>query len=161
VFLSTTRVFLSATRAFLSMTGSSRRELLRNGFDVRGTNVVVRVQRAETSRRTFVERLGAVAVVGALAGCSGSDAVAVTVGAGDQGFRFAPAGIRIDAGATGTWESGARHNVVVADGSVDSGEAVASDEMTFAHTFEDQGTWRYHYEPHRDVGMLGAVVVEG
>jgi len=143
-----TRAFLSTTRAFLSTTGSSRRESLRNGFDVRGTNVVVRVQRTETSRRTFVERLGA---------------VAVAVGAGDQGFRFAPAGIRIDAGATGTWkwESGARHNVVAADGSVDSGEAVASDEMTFAHTFEDQGTWRYHCEPHRDVGMLGAVVIEG
>jgi len=37
---------------------------------------------------------------------------------------------------------------------------MVSDEKTFTHTFAEAGTWRYHCEPHRDVGMKGAVVVE-
>jgi len=99
---------------------------------------------------------------GTIADETGRDAVTVVVGAGDQGFRFAPAGIRITPETTVTWAwaSGARHNVVAADGTFDSGEPVVSDEETFAHTFGGAGAWRYYCEPHRAVGMRGAVVVE-
>ncbi len=105
---------------------------------------------------------GAYGYDGSIADWTGDDEVSVTVGAGDQGFRFAPVGIRIGVGTTVTWEweAGARHNVVAADGSFDSGEPVVSDEKTFAHTFAEAGTRRYHCEPHVDVGMKGVVVVE-
>ena len=69
---------------------------------------------------------------------------------------------RVGVWTTVTWglAAGARHTVVAADGSFDSGEPVVSDGLTFAHTVVETGTWEYHCEPHVDVGMKRVVVVE-
>ncbi|WP_096392874.1 halocyanin domain-containing protein [Halorubrum trapanicum] len=95
----------------------------------------------------------------------GQDEVTVQVGAGENGLRFGPAAILIDPGATVVWEwtgQGGGHNVVAQDGTFDSGSAVAEAGTTFEYTFEDASegdVFRYACEPHRSIGMKGAVAV--
>ncbi|MUW14433.1 halocyanin domain-containing protein, partial [Halorubrum sp. CBA1125] len=90
------------------------------------------------------------------------------VGAGDVGFAFDPAAIRVDAGTTVVWEwtgEGGAHNVVSAEGSnsqFDSGQQVEEQGHTFEQTFDSAGIELYYCTPHRANGMLGAIeVVEG
>lgn len=88
--------------------------------------------------------------------------VGESLGAGHGADAFAPAGIRVPPGTTVTWRwsgHGGPANVVALDGAFDSGGPVASGGATFAHTFEERGTYRYVSEPDRETGMRGAVVV--
>ena len=96
---------------------------------------------------------------------TGSDEVVVDVGAGDVGFAFDPAALRVAAGTTVRWEwtgTGGAHNVAAASESAtdfDSGSAVDSAEETFEHTFDEPGVQLYYCTPHRMNGMLGGIDV--
>jgi len=93
---------------------------------------------------------------------TGEDAVTVDVGVGSNGFNFDPPAIAVDAGTTVTWEwtgQGGAHNVVAEDGSFDSGQEESGSGITFEHTFESTGEYRYVCTPHETLGMVGAVVV--
>ena len=123
----------------------------------------------DETRRRFL-RLGGLTAVGTLAGCAGSpgtettdgttvdargqDTLTVTVGAFDS-----PA-VWVDPGTTVTWEwtgSGGSHNIVAADDVFRSGDPTGSG--SYEHVFESEGTHTYYCDPHRGVGMRGAVVV--
>jgi halocyanin-like protein len=92
---------------------------------------------------------------------TGQGEVTVEVGAG-QGLAFAPPAIRVDSGTTVTWEwtgQGGSHNVIDEDGKFES-ELVGDSGHTFTYTFEEAGATRYYCQPHKGVGMKGAVIVE-
>jgi plastocyanin len=115
------------------------------------------------------------AVAVALAGCSGgqdeedgSADATVEVGPNDE-FAFEPGTdepLRVEAGATVefVWRSGP-HNVVVdsqPDGADWQGhESTEAEGFSVAFTFETPGRYEYFCEPHRSLGMVGALVVEG
>ena len=93
---------------------------------------------------------------------TGSDSVTVEVGAGTDGFAFAPPAVRVETGTTVTWEwtgKGSTHNVVADDGSFES-QLVDEEGHTFEHTFDAAGTYKYYCNPHKAMGMKGVVVVE-
>lgn len=88
----------------------------------------------------------------------------VTVKVGTEGNSganaFAPAAIEISPGTTVTWEwVNGYHNIVDKNGQFTSGEP--EQNATFEHTFETAGTVLYYCEPHRSMGMKGAVIVAG
>jgi len=94
----------------------------------------------------------------------GLSTVTVAVGAAGNGggFAYDPPAIRIDQGATVTWEwtgEGGSHDVVAVDETFAS-DLVTSAGHTFTHTSDEPGTFRYYCTPHRALGMKGAVVVE-
>ena len=95
----------------------------------------------------------------------GQDEVVVDVGAGDNGFAFAPAAIAVDAGTTVLWRwtgEGGQHNVVSepdSDFEVES-ERVADEGHEFTQTFDEEGVLLYVCTPHRAQGKFGAVIVE-
>jgi halocyanin-like protein len=95
-----------------------------------------------------------------------TDRAEVTVRVGAEGngggFAFAPPAVRVDPGTTIVWEwtgSGGLHNVVAEDGDFDSGSPVSGDTETFSYTVSGTGTWLYYCNPHRALGMKGAIVV--
>jgi halocyanin-like protein len=91
----------------------------------------------------------------------GQTEVTVTVGAGENGLLFDPPAILVDPGTTVTWEwsgEGGTHNVVAENEAYES-ELVGEEGHTFEHTFETEDVFRYFCEPHRAVGMKGAVAV--
>ncbi|SFH67731.1 halocyanin domain-containing protein [Halorubrum aquaticum] len=96
---------------------------------------------------------------------TGQDEVVVDVGAGDVGFAFDPAAIRISAGTTVVWEwtgEGGAHNVASVEGSdaeFNSGDAVAEEGETFEQSFDAAGIQLYHCTPHQANGMLGGIEV--
>jgi len=102
---------------------------------------------------------------GTIADYTGQDEVTVAVGAGDVGFAFDPAAVRIDAGTTVVWEwtgEGGGHNVASAEGSeseFDNGETVSEEGYTFEQSFDSAGIKLYECTPHRANGMLGAIEV--
>jgi halocyanin-like protein len=102
---------------------------------------------------------------GTIADYTGQDEVTVSVGAGDVGFGFDPAAIRIDSGTTVVWEwtgEGGAHNVASVDASAsefNSGDAVAEEGSTFEQSFDNAGIQLYHCTPHQANGMLGAIEV--
>ncbi len=91
---------------------------------------------------------------------TGKNSVTVAVGAkGNAGSNaFDPVGIEISPGTTVRWDwvSG-YHNVVANDGQFKSGNP--EQNATFEHTFDSAGTYLYYCEPHKSMGMKGAVVV--
>jgi len=95
----------------------------------------------------------------------GEEEVVVETGAthdGDEPLFFDPPAIRVDEGATVIWEwvsDGSGHNVAEVDGAFES-EIKDGEGETFSYTFEESGTYRYVCQPHRELGMKGAVVVE-
>ncbi|MCQ4333209.1 halocyanin domain-containing protein [Natronomonas sp. F2-12] len=96
---------------------------------------------------------------------TGESEVTVSVGAGDSGFAFEPAGITVDAGTTVVWEwtgNGGGHNVSAEEDSDFEFESERTDEegFTFEQTFEESGAALYVCVPHRAQGMYGAVAVE-
>ena len=96
---------------------------------------------------------------------TGEDEVVVDVGAGDNGFQFAPAGIVVDAGTTVVWEwtgAGGGHNVHSEGESDFEFESERTDEegFTFEQTFDEEGLGAYVCTPHRAQAMYGAVAVE-
>jgi len=98
---------------------------------------------------------------------TGQDEVTISVGAGDNGFGFGPAGVVVDSGTTVTWEwtgNGGGHNVVP-EGDTDFEdfgveERFEEEGHTESNTFEEAGVAMYVCVPHRAQGMYGAVVVE-
>lgn len=90
---------------------------------------------------------------------TGRDSVAVEVGPDGDEFVFAPAAIRVDPGTTVVWQwiGSGHHNVVATGGEFDSGRP--EEGVTFEHAFGTPGTARYYCDPHRNMGMKGAVVV--
>jgi halocyanin-like protein len=98
---------------------------------------------------------------------TGTEAVSVAVGAGENGQLFAPPAILVDPGTTVTWEwtgEGSGHTVSHEPSAEDAEPAFESDEKeaageTFQYTFDAEGTFRYFCEPHRSVGMKGVVAV--
>lgn len=117
------------------------------------------------------------------------DEVIVTVGAGDEGYDFEPAAVRITEETTVRWEwtdSDDQHDVthqpeaeaevfedvseddIADDGDVEDGRAFQSDlveggDHTFEHEFEsgDGGrTYLYVCTAHEVEGMRGAVIVD-
>ena len=145
----------------------------------------------DLSRRRILRGVGAALAAGAVAGClgggsnadsvdgflsagnannydgtvadmTGESEVTVAVGAGN-GLAFDPAAVRVDAGATVTWEwtgRGGQHNVVAAEESASEFESDLAREAgtTFRQTFES-GPQLYFCNPHRARGMYGAVAV--
>lgn len=94
----------------------------------------------------------------------GEAAVTVRVGTqGDTGYyKFDPPAVAVSPGAVVTWEwtgMGGTHNVVAESGAFDSGPLVSKAGHTFDHTFESPGVYTYVCEPHRTLGMKGAVFV--
>ena len=94
----------------------------------------------------------------------GESEVTVAVGAEGNGgaFAFDPPAVRVDLGTTVVWEwtgEGGAHNVVELDDAFSSGEATSEAGTTFEHTFEEEGRYNYYCNPHRGLGMKGAVVV--
>lgn len=94
----------------------------------------------------------------------GEPEVRVLVGtAGSTGFyKFDPPAVAVSQGTSVVWEwtgKGGTHNVVAAHGTFDSGKLVSKAGHTFAHTFDEPGVFTYVCEPHRSMGMKGAVFV--
>lgn len=93
---------------------------------------------------------------------TGKNAVTVEVGAeGNNGANaFEPAAIKISTGTTVTWKwVNGYHNVIDRGRQFDSGEPEQG--ATFEHTFETPGVTIYYCEPHKSIGMKGAVMVTG
>ncbi|QZX99285.1 halocyanin domain-containing protein [Halobaculum rubrum] len=95
---------------------------------------------------------------------TGADSVTVEVGtqANGGGYGFGPAAVRVDPGATVTWEwtgNGGSHNVAAEGDASFESELVGDAGHTFEHTFEAAGVYRYACTPHKALGMKGAVVV--
>ena len=93
----------------------------------------------------------------------GQDTVTVEVGVQGNGGpnAFGPPAIHVDVGTTVQfeWTGDGVHNVVNEGGGYSSGSAVGAAGVNFEHTFEEAGISKYYCEPHRTVGMKGAVVV--
>ena len=92
---------------------------------------------------------------------TGTSTVRVDVGAGD-GFAFAPAAVRVDAGTRVVWEwtgQGGQHNVVERDGAFASPYHTESG-ATYEYVFDESGLFPYYCDPHRAMGMKGGVRVE-
>ena len=95
---------------------------------------------------------------------TGQDEVTIVVGAeGNNGnFAFDPPGVQVDPGTTVIWEwngEGGEHNVVAEEGADFESELTAEAGFTFEQTFEEDALIKYYCNPHRDLGMVGAVVV--
>jgi len=95
----------------------------------------------------------------------GSGSVRIDVGASANGgaFGFAPPAIWVDPGTEVVWEwtgDGGPHNVVTESGAdFRSGDPTGESGTTFSQTFDEEGTVTYFCNPHRGMGMKGAVVV--
>lgn len=97
---------------------------------------------------------------------TGQSTESIDVGASGNGgnFAFDPPAMRISTGTTVTWEwtgEGGAHNVVDEDGSFSSGAPQQGSDIEYQRTFDSPGTVRYFCEPHRSLGMKGAIIVEG
>ncbi len=97
---------------------------------------------------------------------TGQGAESIDVGAEGNGgnFAFDPPAMRISTGTTVTWEwtgEGGAHNVVAEDGSFRSGPPQQGSDIEYQRTFDSPGTVLYYCEPHRSLGMKGAIIVEG
>ena len=100
---------------------------------------------------------------GSIADETGSGSVEIAVGAGENGYAFDPAAVRVSPGTTITWAwtgEGGAHNVVSkGDGPLDSGEPAMGEGVTYEATLDSPGVHRYYCNPHQSLGMKGAVVV--
>ncbi|MDS0276889.1 halocyanin domain-containing protein [Halomicroarcula sp. S1AR25-4] len=101
---------------------------------------------------------------GTVADETGTGNVEVTVGAEGNGgaYAFAPAAVRIDAGTDVNWSwtgEGGSHNVVHEEGEFES-DLVTESGNDFQHTFESAGVYLYYCQPHKSLGMKGAIIVE-
>lgn len=98
----------------------------------------------------------------------GQEEVKVMVGTGDDGLQFDPPAILVDHLTTVVWEwtgEGGVHNVVHEPETDDEdtefeSELIGEDGETYEYTFNHEQVYRYYCEPHRDLGMKGAVTVE-
>jgi len=96
---------------------------------------------------------------------TGEESVTVAVGApgNDGALAFDPPAVRVDPGTTVRWEwtdAGGHHNVVAEDGSFET-ELTDETGFVFEHRMTDAGVQKYACTPHEQLGMRGAVVVDG
>lgn len=91
---------------------------------------------------------------------TGEDSITINVGDPDGGgdYRFEPVAPEIDVGTQVTWEwvDDSQHSVTDEEGEFDS---EVQEDATFDHTFDEEGTYLYHCQPHRAQGHLGAIIV--
>lgn len=107
---------------------------------------------------------GANSYDGSIADMTGTGTIEIAVGAGESGFAFDPAAVRVSSGTTVRWAwtgRGGAHNVISQDGTLDSGQIQTGSDVTYEKTLDQPGTHLYYCEPHRRLGMKGAVVVSG
>jgi len=102
---------------------------------------------------------------GSLADRTGTESVTIAVGGGDQALAFDPPVVRVDPGTEVVWEwtgEGGAHNVVSAEAPEEfsSEDVVAEAGHTWSRTFEQAGTYFYYCQPHKPIGMHGAIIVE-
>lgn len=94
---------------------------------------------------------------------TGSDSVSIKVGVeGNNGNNaYDPSAVKVSKGTTvtWTWTGNGSHNVVEQDGAFES-ELKSSAGTTFEQTFDEAGTVLYYCNPHKSLGMKGAIVVE-
>jgi halocyanin-like protein len=91
--------------------------------------------------------------------------VQVRVGtpANSGNFGFDPVAVRIEAGTTVEWQwtgQGGSHNVVDQQGTFRSGAPESGGGISFRHTFDETGWYRYKCTNHETFGMVGAVFVD-
>jgi halocyanin-like protein len=98
---------------------------------------------------------------------TGESEVTVMCGAEGNGggYAFDPSAIRVDSGTAVVWEwtgEGGAHNVLDEETGGDMLESELTEEegYTYEHTFEESGTHLYYCQPHKALGMKGAVIVE-
>ncbi|MFB6244538.1 MAG: plastocyanin/azurin family copper-binding protein [Halobaculum sp.] len=107
------------------------------------------------------------AKVGSYKDLRGKKEVTVSVGAGSGGVAFAPTNIWIDKGTKVTfeWVGNKSHNVLFEskpDGAGVSGhKSLESSGFTYEATFDTGGIYKYYCQPHKALGMLGAIGVGG
>lgn len=92
-----------------------------------------------------------------------ADTVEITVGGGENGLAFDPPVVQVAPGTEVTWRwsgNGGAHNVVAMEpeGAFDSDPA-HEEGKSYTVTFEEEGNYLYACQPHRSIGMWGAVVV--
>lgn len=130
-------------------------------------------------RREFLRAAGATAAFGvtSIAGCGGDGATPTrgenTVGMVTSGkVYFDPIGLAIEPGETVTFqnESG-RHSTTAYRGEIASERRIPEDadgwnsgtfntqDKTFEHTFEVEGSYDYFCIPHKTAGMVARLVV--
>lgn len=102
---------------------------------------------------------------GTVADATGRDATTVRVGAPGNGghFAFDPPAVRVSTGTTVRWEwadRGGPHTVGFQDLDAGTDGVRNGADASFEYTFEAAGVYRYACDPHRGLGMKGAVVVE-
>jgi halocyanin-like protein len=94
---------------------------------------------------------------------NGTVTVDVGASANGGGFGFAPPAVWVDSGTELTWEwtgEGGAHNVVAESGAdFRSGDATSDSAATFSQTVDGAGVVTYFCNPHRSMGMKGAIVV--
>lgn len=94
----------------------------------------------------------------------GQDEVSVKVGVQNSNgyYSFGPTAVAVSPGTKVVWKwtgRGGSHNVVGNQGRFDSGNPVTDEGHTFEQTLADPGVYKYLCEPHKDLGMRGAVFV--
>lgn len=94
-----------------------------------------------------------------------TDSTTVTAGAsGNAGnFTFDPPALKVSTGTTVSWDwtgEGGGHNVAFEEADVPTSDIYAEPDVHFEYTFEETGIYRYSCEPHRALGMKGAIIVE-
>ena len=140
-----------------------RRFLQTTALAAGGTALFAARPAAAQADADFEEWFGNVSNYDGVVDMRGAETVSVAVGAAGNGggFAFEPAAVRVDPGATVTWEwtgEGGVHNVAAEDGSYES-EMITDAGETFAHAFDGEGVSLYACSPHKTMGMKGAVVV--
>jgi len=99
---------------------------------------------------------------GTTADMRGDTEVTVLVGNSDDnsGVGFSPPAVRIDPGATVTfeWRNGI-HNVVQRNQVFVSGAPTEKPDEDFSVTFEQEGVYKYYCSHHQGLGMKGVVAV--
>ncbi|MFC5973617.1 halocyanin domain-containing protein [Halomarina salina] len=97
---------------------------------------------------------------------TGQSEATVTVGPSgvNSGNAYEPAAIHVDPGTTVVFEyASSGHNVLpesIPDGASWEGHSeLSSSGTTYEHTFETAGIYEYYCQPHRSLGMKGAVAV--
>ena len=95
----------------------------------------------------------------------GASSVTIDVGASANGgaFGFSPPAVWVDPGTEVVWEwtgDGGTHNVVAESGAeFRSGDPTGEAGTTFSQTFGEAAIVTYYCDPHRGMGMKGAVVI--
>lgn len=79
---------------------------------------------------------------------------------GDHGNRFSPAEAEVPVGATVVWvNNGGSHNVKSDDDAFPASSVSGDTGEHHEVTFDEEGTFEYHCNPHESLGMVGTLRV--